>query len=76
MSDPPLVEMISEDPVLRNTKLISEAWDCDGLFQVSSFLSMATPCREHPFAGQGSLQPHCSVYAGMPCARRCDALEI
>ena len=35
MSDPPLVEMISEDPVLRNTKLISEAWDCDGLFQVA-----------------------------------------
>ena len=34
MSDPPLIEMISEDPVLRNTKLISEAWDCDGLFQV------------------------------------------
>ncbi|CAK0735857.1 hypothetical protein CVIRNUC_000651 [Coccomyxa viridis] len=37
MSDPPLVEMISEDPVLRNTKLISEAWDCDGLFQVGAF---------------------------------------
>ncbi len=34
LSDPPLVEMISEDPVLRNTKLIAEAWDCDGLFQV------------------------------------------
>lgn len=36
LSDPPLVEMISEDPVLRNTKLIAEAWDCDGLFQVPS----------------------------------------
>jgi isoamylase len=34
LSDPPLVEMISEDPVLRNTKLIAEAWDCDGLNQV------------------------------------------
>lgn len=33
LSDPPLVEAISEDPVLRNTKLIAEAWDCDGLFQ-------------------------------------------
>ncbi len=33
LSDPPLVEMISEDPVLRNTKLIAEAWDCDGLNQ-------------------------------------------
>lgn len=34
LSDPPLVEAISEDPVLRNTKLIAEAWDCDGLNQV------------------------------------------
>ena len=33
LSDPPLVEMISEDPVLRGTKLIAEAWDCDGLNQ-------------------------------------------
>ncbi|BDA40513.1 Isoamylase 1, chloroplastic [Coccomyxa sp. Obi] len=37
LSEPPLVEMISEDPVLRNTKLIAEAWDCDGLFQVGAF---------------------------------------
>eukprot|EP00884_Botryococcus_braunii_P015679 jgi/Botrbrau1/2795/Bobra.0125s0007.1 len=33
LADPPLIEMISEDPVLRNTKLIAEAWDCDGLNQ-------------------------------------------
>ena len=26
--------MISEDPVLRGTKMIAEAWDCDGLNQV------------------------------------------
>lgn len=38
LADPPLIEMISEDPVLRNTKLISEAWDCDGLFQVGARL--------------------------------------
>lgn len=37
MSDPALVEMISEDPILRNTKLIAEAWDCDGLNQVGAF---------------------------------------
>ena len=37
LSDPALVEMISEDPVLRNTKLIAEAWDCDGLNQVGAF---------------------------------------
>jgi hypothetical protein len=35
LADPPLVEAISEDPVLRNTKLIAEAWDCDGLFQAA-----------------------------------------
>lgn len=33
LSDPAVVEMISEDPVLRNTKLIAEAWDADGLNQ-------------------------------------------
>ena len=37
LSDPALVEMISEDPALRNTKLIAEAWDCDGLNQVGAF---------------------------------------
>ncbi|GIL94491.1 hypothetical protein Vretimale_670, partial [Volvox reticuliferus] len=37
LPDPPLVEAISEDPVLRNTKLIAEAWDCDGLNQVGAF---------------------------------------
>lgn len=34
LSDPPLVAAISEDPVLRDVKLIAEAWDCDGLYQV------------------------------------------
>ena len=37
MSDPPLIRMISEDPVLRNTKMIAEAWDCGGLMQVGAF---------------------------------------
>ena len=35
LADPPLIEAIAEDPVLRNTKMIAEAWDCDGLNQVS-----------------------------------------
>ena len=34
LPDPPLIDMISEDPVLRGTKMIAEAWDCDGLNQV------------------------------------------
>ena len=34
---PPLIEKISEDPVLAKTKLIAEAWDAAGLYQVGSF---------------------------------------
>lgn len=37
LADPPLIEMISEDPILRDTKMIAEAWDCDGLNQVGAF---------------------------------------
>ena len=37
LSDPALIEMISEDPVLRGTKLIAEAWDADGLNQIGAF---------------------------------------
>jgi len=36
---PPLIRAIAKDPVLlaNNTKLISEPWDCGGLYQVGSF---------------------------------------
>nr|QKY15160.1 isoamylase, starch debranching enzyme/1,4-alpha-glucan branching enzyme Ii (ISAII) [Polytomella parva] len=37
MSDPPLIEVLSEHPLLRDVKLIAEAWDCDGLNQVGAF---------------------------------------
>jgi glycogen operon protein len=37
LSNPPMVEMIAEDPILANTKLIAEAWDAAGLYQVGSF---------------------------------------
>jgi len=37
LSNPPMVEMISEDPILSNTKIIAEAWDAAGLYQVGSF---------------------------------------
>lgn len=37
LSDPALIEMISDDPILRGTKMIAEAWDCDGLYQVGAF---------------------------------------
>ena len=35
--NPPIVERIARDPVLSNTKLIAEAWDAAGLYQVGSF---------------------------------------
>ena len=34
---PPLLERIAADPILANTKLIAEAWDAAGLYQVGSF---------------------------------------
>jgi isoamylase len=34
---PPLIEAISQDPLLADTKLIAEAWDAGGLYQVGSF---------------------------------------
>ncbi len=37
LADPPMVERIAEDPVLARTKLIAEAWDAAGLYQVGSF---------------------------------------
>ncbi len=35
--DAPLIERIAEDPVLRHVKLIAEAWDASGAYQVGSF---------------------------------------
>ncbi len=37
IENPPLVERIAEDPVLRDVKLIAEAWDAGGAYQVGSF---------------------------------------
>ncbi|MBY0523555.1 MAG: glycogen debranching protein GlgX [Gemmataceae bacterium] len=37
LMDPPVVEMIGEDGVLRDTKLIAEPWDAAGLYQVGRF---------------------------------------
>jgi glycogen operon protein len=35
--NPPLLERIAEDPILRDVKLIAEAWDAGGAYQVGSF---------------------------------------
>ena len=37
MSKPPLLESLAFDPILGNVKLIAEAWDAGGLYQVGSF---------------------------------------
>ena len=37
LANPPLLEEIAEDPILRETKLIAEAWDAAGAYQVGSF---------------------------------------
>lgn len=39
LKNPPLLERIANDPVMANTKLIAEAWDAGGLYQVGSFPS-------------------------------------
>ncbi len=39
LPNPPMIEMIAEDPILRDTKIIAEAWDAAGLYQVGSFSS-------------------------------------
>ena len=36
--DPPIIWAIESDPVLARTKLIAEAWDAAGLYQVGSFI--------------------------------------
>lgn len=37
LPNPPLIEAISEDPLLADTKIIAEAWDAAGAYQVGSF---------------------------------------
>ena len=37
MENPPILEGIAEEPVLRETKIIAEAWDAAGAYQVGSF---------------------------------------
>ncbi|MFP4509201.1 MAG: glycogen debranching protein GlgX [Spirochaetaceae bacterium] len=37
MENPPLLEQIAEDPILRDTKIIAEAWDAGGAYQVGRF---------------------------------------
>lgn len=40
LPNPPLLERIAEDPILSRVKLIAEAWDAGGAYQVGSFPGM------------------------------------
>jgi len=37
LEDPPLLQRLAYDPILGNAKLIAEAWDAGGMYQVGSF---------------------------------------
>lgn len=37
MNNPPLLRTLAYDPILRNVKLIAEAWDAGGMYQVGRF---------------------------------------
>ncbi|HWG85971.1 MAG TPA: alpha-amylase family glycosyl hydrolase, partial [Deinococcales bacterium] len=37
LSNPPLLEALAHDPILAKCKLVAEAWDAGGLYQVGSF---------------------------------------
>lgn len=39
LSKPPLLQSLAFDPILGNVKLIAEAWDAGGLYQVGNFPS-------------------------------------
>ncbi|GIW94020.1 MAG: glycogen operon protein GlgX homolog [Pirellulaceae bacterium] len=46
--NPPLLEMIAEDPLLADTKIIAEAWDAAGAYQVGSFGMFRWPDAQTP----------------------------
>ncbi len=37
LSKPPIIDGLSEDPILANTKLIAEPWDAGGLYSLGGF---------------------------------------
>jgi hypothetical protein len=38
LRDPPILWEIESDPVLAGTKIVAEAWDAAGLYQVGTFI--------------------------------------
>ena len=52
--NPPVVELIAEDPLLADTKIIAEAWDAAGAYQVGSFAQLALGRMERPLSRRRS----------------------
>ena len=48
VANPPLLERIAEDPILRDVKLIAEAWDAGGAYQVGQLSRAALGGMERP----------------------------
>jgi len=48
LANAPLLERIAEDPILRDVKIIAEAWDAAGAYEVGSF----SECRWAEWNGQ------------------------
>ncbi|MBM4111866.1 MAG: glycogen debranching protein GlgX [Phycisphaerae bacterium] len=75
MPSPPILWDIESDPVLAGTKLIAEAWDAAGLFQVGSFVGdswrewngrFRDDVRDFLRAAPGSLQRFADRLVGSP----------
>ncbi len=52
LEDPPILWNIESDPILASTKLIAEAWDAAGLYQVGSFIGDRFAEGNGPFRDQ------------------------
>ena len=75
MADPPIIWEIETDPVLAGTKLIAEAWDAGGLYQVGSFVGdrwvewngrFRDDVRSFLRAEPGKVQPLTQRFLGSP----------
>ena len=50
LPNPPVVEAIAEDPLLADTKIIAEAWDAAGAYQVGTFAQPPLGRMERPLS--------------------------
>jgi glycogen operon protein len=74
--NPPVLWDIESDPVLAGTKLIAEAWDAAGLYQVGRFIGDKAAHRISSAAGQcesGAAQPERNAASHARGVARCRA---